>query len=287
MSTDSFDSAKFKDGQRQHWDSVASGWEKWWQTLEKFSRIVTESLIQMAEVTPGQKVLDFATGIGEPALSVAKVVGDDGIVIAVDVSSEMLSIAQKRATDLDITNVEFQEADAENMNFSEGEFDSIVSRWGLMFLPNVDSTLKSIYQMLVPKGKFATAVWDKPENIPFFSFAAQTLRGMFDLPMPPPEAPTLSGLSEGVLEDKMVNAGFRDIQTELNTVNFEFSSAGEYAQLMKDIAAPLKVMLANQSPEEVSEFWKILEDSAAKDYGTSNGGVLLPGISISVVGQRE
>ncbi len=107
MSINSFDSDKFKDGQRQHWDSVASGWEKWWQTLEKFSRIVTESLIQMAEVTPGQKVLDFATGIGEPALSVAKVVGDDGIVIAVDVSSEMLSIAQKRATDLEITNVEF------------------------------------------------------------------------------------------------------------------------------------------------------------------------------------
>ena len=239
---------------------------------------------KIEEYRPAAVVLDLL--LKAPG-SAAKVVGDDGIVIAVDVSSEMLSIALKRATDLDVTNVEFQEGDAENMNFSEGEFDSIVSRWGLMFLPNVDSTLKSIYQMLVPNGKFATAVWDKPENIPFFSFAAQTLRGMFELPMPPPEAPTLSGLSEGVLEDKMVNAGFRDIQTELNTVNFEFSSAGEYAQLMKDIAAPLKVMLANQSPEEVSEFWKTLEDSAAKDYGISDGGVMLPGISISVVGQRE
>lgn len=287
MSTDSFDSAKFKDGQRQHWDSVASGWEKWWQTLEKFSRIVTESLIQMAEVTPGQKVLDIATGIGEPALSVAKEVGDDGIVIAVDVSSEMLSIARKRAADLKVANVEFQEADAENMNFSEGEFDIIVSRWGLMFLPNVDSTLKSIHQLLVSEGKFATAVWDKPENIPFFSFAVQTLRGMFDVPLPPPEAPTVSGLSEGVLEDKMANAGFRDIRTEIKTVNFEFSSAGEYAQLMKDIAAPLRIMLANQSPEEITEYWKTLGENAAKNYGTQNDGVLLPSMSISVVGQRE
>ena len=71
MSTNSFDSAKYKDGQRQHWDSVASGWEKWWETLERFSQIVTASLIKMADIKQGQRVLDFATGIGEPALSVA------------------------------------------------------------------------------------------------------------------------------------------------------------------------------------------------------------------------
>ena len=287
MSTNSFDSAKYKDGQRQHWDSVASGWEKWWETLERFSQIVTESLIKMADIKQGQRVLDFATGIGEPALSVAKVVGGSGKVIAVDVSSQMLAIAQKRASDLGATNVEFQESDAENMNFSEREFDSIVSRWGLMFLPNVDSTLKCVYRMLVPKGKFATAVWDKPENIPFFSLAVQVLRQMFDVPMPPPEAPTMSGLSEGVMEEQMANAGFSDIQTETITVNFEFSSAGEYSQLMKDIAAPLRVMLANQSPDEVAQYWKTLEENAAKNYGTENGGVQLPGISISVVGLRE
>jgi len=287
MSTNSFDSDKFKDGQRQHWDSVASGWEKWWETLERFSRIVTESLIRMAEIASGQKVLDFATGIGEPALSVAKIVGENGKVIAVDVSPEMLSIARERANGLRVTNVEFQESDAENLNFSAGEFDSIVSRWGLMFLPNVDSTLISVYQLLTPEGKFATAVWDKPENIPFFSFAAQTLRGMFDVPSPPPEAPTLSGLSEGVLEGKMAIAGFRDIQTETKTVNFEFASAGEYTQLMKDIAAPLRIILANQSSEEVVEYWNTLEENAAKQYSTPNGGVMLPGISISVVGQRE
>ena len=286
MSANSFDSEKFKNGQRQHWDSVASGWKKWWETLERFSQIVTDSLIQMAEVKPGQKVLDIATGIGEPALTVAKVVGDNGKIIAIDVSSEMLSIARERASELGVTNVEFQESDAEKMNFSEGEFDSIVSRWGLMFLPNVQTTLESVYKMLAPKGKFATSVWDKPENIPFFSFAVQTLRGMFDVPMPPPEAPTVSGLSEGVIEDKMANAGFDDIQTEIKIVNFEFSTAGEYAQLMKDIAAPLRLMLANQTPEEVAEYWRSLEEIAAQKFSTENGGVQMPSTSITVVGQR-
>ena len=286
MSTNSFDSDKFKDGQRQHWDSVAAGWKKWWETLEEFAQIVTDSLTELADIKPDQEILDIATGIGEPALTVAKLVGENGKVVAIDMSSQMLSIARDRANGLGINNVEFQETDAEKLNFPEGHFDAIVCRWGLMFLPDVETTLKSTLRMLVPDGKLATSVWDVPEKIPFFSFAVQTLRQMFDVPMPPPEAPTVSGLAGGAIEEKMANAGFTNIRSETITVNFEFSSAGEYTELMKDIAAPLRIMLANQSPEEQDEYWRTLEESTARKFATQNGGVLLPSISISVVGQR-
>ena len=286
MGTNSFDSDKFKDGQRQHWDSVAVGWKKWWETIEQFAQIVTNSLTELADIKPDQQVLDIATGIGEPALSVAKLVGENGRVTATDMSSQMLSIARDRAGRLGLHNVEFQESDAEKLDFPESHFDAIVCRWGLMFLPDVETTLKSALRMLVPDGKFATAVWDVPENIPFFSFAVQTLLQMFDVPMPPPEAPTVSGLAGGAIEENMANAGFTDIRTETITVNFEFSSAGEYTELMKDIAAPLRIMLANQSPEETDEYWRTLEESTAQKFATQNGGVLLPSISISVVGQR-
>ena len=286
MGTNSFDSDKFKDGQRQQWDSVAAGWKKWWKTIEQFSQIVTDNLTELVDIKPDQQVLDIATGIGEPALTVAKIVGDNGKVIAADVSSQMLSIARDRANRLGLNNVEFQESDAEKLDFPESHFDAIVCRWGLMFLPDVDTTLKSILRMLVPGGKFAGSVWDVPENIPFFSLTVQTFRQMFDVPRPPPEAPTVSGLAERALEEKMANAGFTNIRTETITVNFEFSSAGEYTQLMKDIAAPLRIMLANQSAEEKDEYWQTLEKSAAQKFGVQNGGVLLPSISISVVGQR-
>ncbi len=286
MGTNSFDSDKFKDGQRQHWDSVAAGWKKWWETIEQFAQIVTDSLTELAYIKPDQQILDIATGIGEPALSVAKLVGENGKVVATDMSSQMLSIARDRASGLGLRNVEFQESDAEKLDFPEGHFDAIVCRWGLMFLPDVETTLKSALRMLVRDGKFASAVWDVPENIPFFSFAVQTLLQMFDVPMPPPEAPTVSGLAGGKIEENMANAGFTDIRTETITVNFEFSSAGEYTELMKDIAAPLRIMLANQSPEEQDEYWRTLEESTARKFASQSGGVLLPSISISVVGQR-
>lgn len=286
MSTNSFDSINYKVGQRQQWDSVAVGWEKWWATLEQISQSVSDRLIQLADIQPNQQVLDIATGIGEPALTIAQRVGDGGKVVATDQSPQMLSIAQDRANKLRLTNVVFQESDAEDMNFSEGDFDAIVCRWGLMFLPNLGIALSSIHRMLVPNGKFAASVWDTPPKIPFFSFAVQTLQQMFQVPPPPPGAPTMSGLAEGVIEDKMAQVGFTNIQMEELTVNFEFSSAEEYTQLMKDIAAPLIAMLAKQSPEQQIEYWQTLEEAATQKYATPSGGVLLPSISLCVVGQR-
>jgi len=286
MHTKSFDINNYKAGQRQQWDSVAAGWEKWWETLEQISRVVNDCLIRLADIQPGQQVLDIATGIGEPALTVARRVGNDGKVVATDQSSQMLSIARDRASKLGLTNVVFQELDAEQMDFPEGSFDAIVCRWGLMFLPDLDTALSSIRRSLIPKGKFATAVWEAPEKIPFFSLAVGILQQMFDVPPPPPGTPTMSGLADGAIEDKMAQAGFTNIRTEEVVVNFKFSSAREYAQLMKDVAAPLRIMLAKQSPEQQTEYWQTLEKTAAQKYATPDGGVLLPSISRCVVGER-
>jgi ubiquinone/menaquinone biosynthesis C-methylase UbiE len=286
MSNSSFDSDNYKAGQRQQWDNVAAGWRKWWETLERISQRVTDRLIHLADIQAGQRVLDFATGIGEPALTIAQRVGEGGMVVATDQSSQMLSIARSRASTLGLDNVVFQELDAEEMDFPDDHFDAIVCRWGLMFLPNLEIVLRSIHRMLVPDGKFATAVWDVPEKIPFFTLAVQTLQQMFQVPPPPPGTPTMSGLAEGVIEDKMARVGFTDIRTEEVTLDFEFSSAGEYVQLMKDVAAPMRAMLAERSPEQQAEFWQTLEQTAAQKYSTPSGGVRLPSRSLCVVGGR-
>src|SRR5918911_4185056 len=68
----SFDSEQFKTEQRQRWDSVAEGWKEWWQTVEVAAQKVSDRLVELAQIKPGQKVLDIATGIGEPAVTAAK-----------------------------------------------------------------------------------------------------------------------------------------------------------------------------------------------------------------------
>lgn len=286
MTKNDFDADRFKEGQRVQWDGVAAGWEKWWETLEKMSQGVTEKLIQMAEVKPDQNVLDIATGIGEPALTVARKVGDNGSVIATDQSPEMLSLARRRADAAGITNVTFLEIDAENMDFEEDDFDAVVCRWGLMFMPNLDIVLSSIRRFITPGGKFATSVWDVPAKIPFFSLAVHILQEMFQVSPPPPGTPTVSGLADGVIEEKMAKAGFKNIQTVALTLKFEMAKADDYVQMMKDIAAPLNAMLANQKPEQRDLFWKTLADTAAQKYPGSNGGVLIPSVSLCVSAER-
>ena len=76
--TCSFDSEQFKTEQRQRWDSVAKGWKEWWQTVEVAAQKISDRLVELAEIKPGQKVLDIATGIGEPAITAARKVAGSG-----------------------------------------------------------------------------------------------------------------------------------------------------------------------------------------------------------------
>ena len=64
--------------------------------LRKESKI-SQRLIELAQIKPGLRVLDVATGIGEPSITAAKVIGASGHVLATDISRQMLAIAKERA----------------------------------------------------------------------------------------------------------------------------------------------------------------------------------------------
>src|SRR5438093_7500299 len=119
MSTQAFDPIQYKAGQRQLWDTVASGWKKWWPTQEQAAQPVSDRLVELAEIRPGYQVLDVGTGIGEPALTAAQHVGAAGHVVATDQAPQMLVIAQEHAVALGVQNVEFREMDAEALDFPD------------------------------------------------------------------------------------------------------------------------------------------------------------------------
>jgi ubiquinone/menaquinone biosynthesis C-methylase UbiE len=133
-----FDPNQFKTDQRQGWNSVAQGWKEWWQPIERGSQKLSRRLVELAEIKPGQRVLDIATGIGEPAMTAAKVVGTGGRVLATDISEQMLAVAKQRSTSLGLRNIiEFRESDAENLDLLNSSFDAALCRWGLMLMPNL------------------------------------------------------------------------------------------------------------------------------------------------------
>lgn len=173
-----FNPDEFKINQRRSWDSVASGWQKWWKTIEIGAHKVSDRLVELAEIRAGQRVLDIATGIGEPAITAGKIVGKKGHVTATDISTEMLAIGKERARSLGLQDiVEFVQSDAEYLRLGANEtFDAILCRWGLMFLPNLDIALSNICRLLVSGGKLAAAVWSEPSKVPFINLSMDIAR---------------------------------------------------------------------------------------------------------------
>src|SRR5215470_148701 len=131
MGDPSFDPMALKAQQSKQWNEVAQGWRRRWATFERDAQPLSDRLTELAHVAPGQRVLDVATGIGEPALTVARRVGPRGSVVAIDQAPQMLAMARERTGAAGVENIEFVEGDAETLVLEPASFGAVVSRWGL------------------------------------------------------------------------------------------------------------------------------------------------------------
>lgn len=286
MSTHTFDPVQYKAAQRADWSDAATGWREWWQTIEVGVGAVAERLVELAEVKPGDRVLDVATGIGEPAVTAARRVGSTGRVVATDIAPGMLEIARGRAAELGLDNVEFREADAEELELPEERFDAVLCRFGLMFFPDLRGALRRIHDALHTDGRFAAAVWGTPERVPLVALGMQTAMRELELPPPAPGTPgPLSLADSDALEADLREAGFAGVHSERMTVKVEFESAGEYSRFMRAISAPINNLLAGQPSERQEEVWSAIT-RAAEPYASDDGSVSLPGEAICVFGRR-
>ncbi len=97
---------------REEWQGAAPSWKKWCEKLALQSNAATELVVAGAQVQPGMKVLDLASGSGQPALTLAAAVGPTGRVVATDLVPEMLQAAEDNSKARHFTNMEFRAADA-------------------------------------------------------------------------------------------------------------------------------------------------------------------------------
>jgi enediyne biosynthesis protein CalE5 len=283
----SISAEEFKAAQKAGWNSVAPGWRKWWAMFEDGAQTLSDKLVELAELKPHHRVLDIATGIGEPALTAARKVRPNGQVIGTDISSEMVAIARERAKEVGLDAVAvFEDIDAENYLYPSSSFNAVISRWGLMFLPNLTSTLQKIRASLVPDGILSAAVWSVPDKVPVLMLAFRTAAQKIGLP--PPGAGSLGPfkLADTVtLENSFIEAGFRNIKIETVNLRFRFNSANDFVNFHRAINAPIHGMLKNQPIERQEEVWKGIAD-AAKAYCDNTGIMSLDNEVICVSGQR-
>ena len=160
-----------KSALRDTWESAAPGWVKWEHVFAEALKDATHTLIEMAGINSGARVLDVACGGGSQTIEVAKRVGPKGLVIANDISAAMLDHVRQRAAREGIKNIETVECAAEDLKEAQAPFDASLCRLGLMLFPSPASALRAIHRVLKPGARFAALVFTTPATNPFMALA--------------------------------------------------------------------------------------------------------------------
>lgn len=126
-------------------------------------RLWKKFTIEAANVRTGQRVLDIAGGTGDLSKVFVKKVGSKGQVFLADINEKMLQQGRARLLDEGIAgNIEFVQADAEQLPFASNHFDCVTIAFGLRNVTNKLNALKSIYRVLKPGGKLLVLEFSKP-----------------------------------------------------------------------------------------------------------------------------
>lgn len=245
------------------WDDGVAAARKWKKQAAVSSRPTTEALIDLAQIRPGMKVLDLASGSGSPALDIAEVVGTAGHVTATDLSSKMLAVAEERARERELSNISFREADMENQPFQDETFDAVTCRFGIMYARNAHLALREMRRVLKPNGRVALVAWG-PEKDDLRKTIVLNVLMKYSRSSPDPIHTLASAFSEpGKLSRALSQAGFKEVREETRIIAFPFPGSPEQAwENMHDSAILFRTMIDSLTPEqrkmagiEISKAW--------------------------------
>jgi SAM-dependent methyltransferase len=279
------DQQEFRAGQRRDWDEASHGWREWSEFIDRSTAPVSERLMAMARVEPGQRVLDVAAGYGEPSLTAAKIVGPEGQVVATDISAGMLAYGRERAAAAGLQNVEFIESDAASLDFPAGGFDAAVSRWGIIFEPDGEGAAGRVRGFLKPGARMAISSWGPPERVPMMAVPMGTAMKLLELPPPPPGRPgPLSRPTPAAIAGLLEGGGFRDVEVEELEITMEYGSAEDFTRSVQALVPPITNLLKPHPPERQQQVWRAVTD-AARAHASEDGSVRMSNLVLVAAGQ--
>lgn len=265
-------------------EDFARAWNKWFDVIEVGARPVSERMIELAGITAGQRVLDLATGIGEPALTLARKVGGSGEVVALDHSPQMLAFGRQRADAAGVNNIDFREMDLDSLDLPEGHFDAVFCRWGLMFVADLPRCLAAIHKALRPGGAFAATVWGAAEKAPSLSLSMQVANQVLGIVDPAVPAP-FSLADVDAFRAEITRAGFGTFSGEWVPVVYEFPSAQAYLEHRLDCSALFRDRLALLSKDKKQAVMSAITE-AVEAYRSDSGRLRMVNQTYCAVGKK-
>ena len=257
-------------------------WEKGdFTRLAATFRESSEALVGTLGIDKGLKILDLGCGDGNTALPAAKLGAD---VLGVDIAANLVEAAKRRAHQMGLKNIRFQEGDATNLIGLEDEtFDLVVSIFGAMFAPNPFDVAKEMVRVTRPGGRIVMGNWIPTDD----TLVAQILKISSSYSPSPPAcfvSPMTWGLETNVIE-RFGSAGIasHDVSFQRETVIFNFPGTPSafldvfrhfYGPTMNAFEAAEKSGRAEELRNELEELFES-HNSSATDQVTKIGANFL------------
>jgi SAM-dependent methyltransferase len=230
-----------------------------------------EAAIEANPPAPGDRVLDLGCGFGDTTQRLAKLVGDGGSALGVDVSGPFIDAARKEAEEAGAANVEFLCADVQTLELPR-EFDYAFSRMGIMFFANPVAALRNVRRALRPGGRFCAVVWRRKLDNEWVHRAELVVDDYLEHPEETDE-PTcgpgpFSMANADTVSEQLKIAGFEEIGLRRSDLplkigddlehavefNMALGPAGEVLRLWGDRVEEIRPEIAARLREGLAEF---------------------------------
>jgi SAM-dependent methyltransferase len=267
------------------WGSVAGGWAEHAAFVDGRTAGITDRLLELTRVGPGQRVLELACGAGGLGLAAARRVGPGGEVTISDVAPEMTEIAGERAEALGLRNVRIRELDLEQVDEPDCSYDVVLCREGLMLVPDPGRAAREIVRVLRPGGRVALAVWGAPAQNPWLAVVFQSVSAELGVPLPPPGLPGPFSLDDPArLAGLLTAAGLTEVEVSELATPYHAGSVEEWWTRTVALAGPLAQRLASL-PEPAARALAARAAEGIRAYETP-AGLDIPGLALIAAGVR-
>jgi ubiquinone/menaquinone biosynthesis C-methylase UbiE len=236
-------------------------------------QIVGESLCEAVDVRSTDRVLDVAAGNGNASLAAARRYAD---VTSTDYVPDLLEQGKRRA-EADGLPMKSQIADAENLPFADGEFDVVLSTYGVMFTPNQARAAAELLRVVKPGGRIGLANWTPDGMIgELFKIIGRLV--------PPPAgltSPAAWGTETRLVE--LFGPSAANIRTQRKPYVFRYRSAEHWIEVFRTYYGPVNKAFAALEPGKQQELHEAISGLLARFNRSGDGVLVAPSDYLEVV----
>jgi SAM-dependent methyltransferase len=199
-------------------------------------------LLDLADLRPGERVLDDACGTGVVARAARSRVGASGTVTGVDLNPGMLEVARIVSGEAG-QSIGWREANLEALPFADGAFDVVLCQQGLQFCPDKSAAVSELHRVLCEGGRLALSVWRDIGHSPYIRALSGALADHLGADASQRMSAPCSFGSADALRDVMKQGGFKDVRIRIDVLPMRVSSLEEFLPA-QFVATPLAADVA-------------------------------------------